>query len=515
MILLFVCLKHALYIIKYVKIYRKTGDKMFKKKLRAETSGAATENKMGTMPINKLLLSMALPMVASMLVQALYNIVDSLYVARISDTPDELTAISLAFAAQNFMIAVAAGTGVGINALLSKSLGEKNFKMADKIAANGVFLAICSYIVFFVLGLTCMETYMGWMTSDARVIGFGVDYLSICFVLSFGLFGQIVMERLMISTGKTYLAMVTQGIGAITNIILDPIFIFDNGIGSIIPNPGFLNFGFGLGISGAAVATVIGQIVAFIVGIILDRKLNREIHLTFRRFRPDLKIIGRIYAIGIPSIIMASIGSVMNVLFNSILNGFSAIAAGSTHTIGKLAQTSFGVYFKLQSFIFMPIFGLNNGIVPIVAYNYGAQKRKRLTSAVKLGIIYAVGYMALGLLAFQTLPEFLLSFFDMSDAASLAIAVPCLRIISISFVFAGFCIIVGSVFQALGKSIFSMFVSIARQLVVLVPVAYLLSRLGDVSLVWWAFPVAEIMSVIVTTVFFIIIYRNIISHIPE
>lgn len=488
---------------------------MFKKKLRVESSGAATENKMGTMPINKLLLSMALPMVASMLVQALYNIVDSLYVARISDTPDELTAISLAFAAQNFMIAVAAGTGVGINALLSKSLGEKNFKMADKIAANGVFLAICSYIVFFVLGLTCMETYMGWMTDDARVIGFGVDYLSICFVLSFGLFGQIVMERLMISTGKTYLAMVTQGIGAITNIILDPIFIFDNGIGSIIPNPGFLNFGFGLGISGAAVATVIGQIVAFIVGIILDRKLNREIHLTFRRFRPDFKIIGRIYAIGVPSIIMASIGSVMNVLFNSILNSFTAIAEGSTHTIGKLAQTSFGVYFKLQSFIFMPIFGLNNGIVPIVAYNYGAQKRKRLTSAVKLGVIYAVGYMALGLLAFQTLPEIFLGFFDMSDAASLAIAVPCLRIISISFVFAGFCIIVGSVFQALGKSIFSMFVSIARQLVVLVPVAYLLSRLGNVSLVWWAFPVAEIMSVIVTTVFFVIIYKNIIAKIPE
>lgn len=488
---------------------------MAKEKVRAEALEASGENKMGTMPINRLLLTMALPMVASMLVQALYNIVDSLYVARISDTPDELTAISLAFAAQNFMIAVAAGTGVGINALLSKSLGEKNYKQADKIAANGVFLAICSYIVFFVLGLTCIETYMGWMTSDARVIGLGVDYLSICFLFSFGLFGQIVMERLAISTGKTYLAMITQGVGAIINIILDPIFIFENGIGSIIPNSGFLNFGFGLGISGAAIATVIGQIGAMILGIILNRKSNKEIHLTFRRFRPDLKIIGKIYAIGVPSIIMASIGSVMNVLFNSILNGFSEIAEGSEHTVGKLAQTAFGVYFKLQSFIFMPIFGLNNGIVPIVAYNYGARKRKRLTGAVKLGVLYAVGYMALGLIAFQTLPELFLGFFEMSDAATLAIAVPCLKVISISFVFAGFCIIVGSVFQALGKSIFSMFVSIARQLVVLVPAAYLLSLTGDVTAVWWAFPIAEIMSVIVTTVFFVMIYKRIIMEIPE
>ena len=488
---------------------------MFKKKKVAVANGAPAENKMGTMPVNRLLISMALPMVASMLVQALYNIVDSLYVARISDTPDELNAISLAFAAQNFMIAVAAGTGVGINALLSKSLGEKDYNKANKIAANGVFLALCSYILFFILGITCMETYMGWMTTDANVISLGVDYLSVCFILSFGIFGQIVMERLMISTGKTFLAMITQGVGAIFNIILDPIFIFENGIADVIPQLGFLKFGFGLGITGAAVATVIGQIAAFILAIFLNRIYNKEIHLSFRGFKPDLRIIGRIYAIGVPSIVMASIGSVMNILFNKILDGFTAIAAGSEYTIGKLSQTAFGVYFKLQSFIFMPIFGLNNGIVPIVAYNYGAQKRKRLTKTVLLGIIYSVGYMALGLLAFQILPEILLGFFNMSDAASLAIAVPCLRVISISFVFAGFCIIIGSVFQALGKSIFSMFVSIARQLVVLVPVAYLLSKLGDVTLVWWAFPVAEIMSVIASTIFFIIIYKKIISKIPE
>ena len=478
-------------------------------------SGAPTENKMGTMPINRLLLTMALPMVASMLVQALYNIVDSLYVARISDTPDELTAISLAFAAQNFMIAVSTGTGVGINALLSKSLGEKDYDRANHIAANGVFLAFCSYIVFLVLGFTCMETYMGWMTKDENVIRFGVEYLSICFVLSFGLFGQIVIERLMISTGKTHLAMITQGVGAITNIILDPIFIFPDGVGSILPDAWGFDFGFGMGIAGAAVATVIGQVVACISAILLNAKYNKEVKLSFKGFRPNGAIIGRIYAIGVPSIVMASIGSIMNVLFNAILNSFSGIAEGTRYTVGKLAQTAFGVYFKLQSFIFMPIFGLNNGLVPIVAYNYGARKRKRMMGAFKLGVVYAVAYMAFGLIVFQIFPELLLGFFNMSDAASLSIAVPCLRIISLAFVFAGFCIIAGSVFQALGKSTYSMFVSIARQLVVLIPAAYLLSLLGDVTKVWWAFPIAEIMSVIVSVIYFIRIYRKIIVKIPE
>lgn len=489
---------------------------MSKNRSVAQSSGA-TENKMGTMPVNRLLITMALPMVASMLVQALYNIVDSLYVARISaDSSNELQAISLAFAAQNFMIAVSVGTGVGINALLSKSLGEKNFERANKIAANGVFLALCSYIVFFILGLTCMDTYMGWMTDNAEVIALGSQYLTICFLLSFGLFGQIVMERLAISTGKTYLAMITQGVGAVVNIILDPIFIFDNGLGKIIPNPGFLDFGFGWGIAGAAVATVIGQIVALVLGIFLNRCLNKEIHLTFRRFRPDIKMIGRIYAIGVPSIVMGSIGSVMNVLFNSILNGYKTVVGNAGETVGDLAQTAFGVYFKLQSFIFMPIFGLNNGIVPIVAYNYGAQKRMRMVKTVVLGVVYAVVYMFLGFLAFQFFPELLLSLFDMSDAASLAIAVPCLRVISMSFVLAGFCIIIGSVFQALGKSLYSMFVSIARQLVVLIPVAFLLSKLGnDVTLVWWAFPIAELMSVLASVVFFAIVYVKIIAKIKE
>ena len=472
---------------------------MLKTKEKKSSTSVVGENKMGTMPVNRLLISMALPMVASMLVQALYNIVDSLYVARISETQNELTAISLAFAAQNFMIAVATGTGVGINALLSKSLGEKDYDRANKVATNGVFLALCSYVLFLILGLTCMETYMGWMTNVSEVIGFGVDYLSICYIASFGIFGQIVIERLMISTGKTHLAMVTQGVGAITNIILDPIFIFT----------------FDLGIAGAAIATVIGQCVAFVVALILNAKYNKEVKLSFKSFRPDGHIIGRIYTIGVPSIVMASIGSVMNILFNSILNGFTAVAAGSKQTIGQLAQNAFGVYFKLQSFIFMPIFGLNNGLGPIVAFNYGAQKRKRMMSAFKLGVAYAIGYMAFGVVVFHAVPELLLSFFNFSDAAALSIALPCLRIISLSFILAGFCIIAGSVFQALGKSIYSMFVSIARQLVVLIPAAYLLAKLGDVTLVWWAFPIAEVTSVIVSAVFFVQTYKRIIAKIPE
>lgn len=483
------------------------------KKLQTQgQNGAPGENKMGVMPVNKLLITMALPMVASMIVQALYNIVDSLYVAQISETQEELTAISLAFAAQNFMIAVASGTGVGINALLSRSLGEKDYGKANKVAMNGVFLAICSYILFLVLGFTCMEPYMRIMTNNESIIDFGVQYLSICFIFSFGLFGQIVMERLSISTGKTYLAMITQGVGAVINIVLDPIFIFDDGIGRIIPLS-FLKLGFGLGIEGAAIATVIGQIAACILGVVLNSLCNREIKLSIKGFRPDIRMIGKIYAIGIPSIVMASIGSVMNVLFNTILNGFDGAVEGSKRTVGELAQTSFGVYFKLQSFIFMPIFGLNNGIVPIVAYNYGAKKKKRMMDTVKLAMIYAIAYMAIGFAAFQIFPEFLLGFFNMSDAASLAIAVPCLRIISISFIMAGFCIIAGSVFQALGKSIYSMLVSIARQLVVLIPVAFLLSLTGEVTAVWWAFPIAELMSVVASLLFFIIVYKTVISKV--
>ncbi len=460
-------------------------------KVRQATASVG-ENKMGVMPVNKLLVSMAAPIVVSMVIQALYNIVDSLYVAKISETQFEFTAISLALAAQNFMIAVATGTGTGINALLSKSLGEGDTKKANKIAANGVFLALCSYIFFAILGFFCVDPYMRLMTDNETVIGFGKQYLSICMITSFGLFGEIVMERLMTSTGRTMLTMITQAVGAIINIILDPIFIFT----------------FGLGIRGAAIATVIGQICAFVLAIFLNKFKNRDIHLTFRKFKPSGRIIWNIYSVGIPSIIMASIGSVMNVLFNSILNSAFGVI------IGDYAQKSFGAYFKLQSFIFMPIFGLNNGIVPIVAYNYGAAKKKRMVKTAFLGIAYATGYMLLGLLVFELFPEFLLSFFIESEEA-MGIGINCMRIVAISFIFAGFAIVAGSVFQALGRGVFSMTVSIVRQLVVLVPVAFLLSRFGDVDLVWWSFPIAEVASVLVSLIFFIYSYKKIISKIPD
>ncbi|MBE6547443.1 MAG: MATE family efflux transporter [Ruminococcaceae bacterium] len=449
------------------------------------------ENKMGTQPIWKLIITLSLPMVVSMIIQALYNVIDSLFVASISPEQLEFNAVNLSFAAQNLIIAVATGTGVGINALLSKSLGEKNFERAEKIARNGVFLALCSYIVFLALGLTLIGPYMKIMTDNPQVIEYGKQYLFICYIGSFGIFGEIVMERLMISTGKTYLAMITQATGAIINIIFDPIFIF----------------GCGMGVRGAALATVLGQIVAFGVAIILNRKFNKDIHLSFRKFRPDSKIIGKIYAIGVPSIVMASIGSVMNIILNNILYSFAA-------PTGLYAQNAFGAFFKLQSFILMPIFGLNNGLVPLIAYNYGAQKRKRMISAMLIGGGAAVSYMVMGLAAFELFPRQLAGMF-IEIPAALDIAVYTLRIAALSFVFAGICIVMGSVFQALGKSIFSMFTSIARQLVVLVPAAYLLAKTGDVNNVWWAFPIAEIMSLIMSVLFFIIVYKKTISNIPE
>ncbi len=450
------------------------------------------ENKMGSMSMFRLVLSVSIPMVVSMIVQALYNVVDTLFVASLSPEQYELTAISLAFAAQNFMIAVGTGTGVGINALLSRSLGEKDYDRAHKIANNGVFLALCSYVVFLILGFTLIGPYMRLMTADETVIALGKEYLSICFIFSFGLFGQIAMERLMISTGKTHLAMFTQGIGAIINIILDPIFIY-----------GFFGIP-AMGIRGAAIATVLGQIIAFLVALLLNAKYNKEIHLSVKGFRPDGRIIGRIYAIGVPSIVMASIGSVMNIMLNGILNSFAGI--------GRNAQNAFGAYFKLQSFVFMPVFGLNNGMVPIVAYNYGAKNRKRMMKGAFIGMALAVGYMLLGLSVFETIPQILLAPF-VTDPVTMDIAVVAMRILALSFASAGASIIMGSVFQALGKSIFSMFVSITRQLVVLIPVAYVLSLLGNINLVWWAFPIAEGISLCLSIVFFITAYKKIISKV--
>ena len=440
------------------------------------------ENKMGTMPINKLLISMSLPMMISMLVQALYNVVDSIFVSQISE--NALTAVSLAFPVQNFMIAVGVGTGVGINALLSRSLGEKKFEQANKVANNGVFLAVLSYIAFLILGIIFSRRFFQWQTDIKDIVDGGYSYLIIVTTCSFGMYGQIVFEKLMQSTGKTIFSMTTQLTGAIVNIVLDPILIF--GL-----------FGFPkLGISGAAIATVIGQICGMSLGIYLNTTKNKEIKVEVKNFRPSLRTIKEIYAVGIPSIIMASIGSVMTFGLNKILLVFSSTATAV-----------FGVYFKLQSFIFMPVFGINNGMVPIIAYNYGARNKDRLMKTVKISIMYGISIMLIGLVIFQVFPKELLSLFNASDKM-ISIGVPALRTISISFLFAGYCIVVSSMFQALGNGVMSMIVSLVRQLIVLLPVAYLLSKSGNLNMVWWAYPIAEIASVCLSLIGFKYVYKK-------
>ena len=446
------------------------------------TKEVKKENKMGVMPVNQLLISMSAPMMISMLVQALYNVVDSVFVSRINE--NALTAVSLAFPLQSLMIALGTGTGVGINALLSRSLGEKDFHKADRVAVNAVFLAVVSYLIFLLIGLLAVGPFYASQTVDAQILAYGREYLTVVCCFSFGMYGQFVFERLLQSTGKTFYTMITQGTGAVINIILDPILIF-----------GYLGFP-EMGVKGAAVATVIGQIIAAVFAFFVNKKKNTEIHLEVKGFKPDLRIIGQIYAVGVPSIIMQAIGSVMTYGMNRILIVFSSTAAAV-----------FGVYFKLQSFIFMPVFGLNNGMVPIVAYNFGARKPDRILKTVKLSICYAVSLMLVGLFVFMVFPTQLLHIFNASENM-LAIGIPALRIISLSFLFAGYGIISSSMFQALGHGMLSMYVSILRQLVVLLPLAYLFSRLGELNYVWIAFPGAEIASVIVCTIFFRHIYKK-------
>lgn len=453
-----------------------------------ETTDKRQENKMGVMPINRLLLTMSLPMMISMLVQALYNIVDSIFVSQINEYA--LRAVSLAFPIQSLMIAVSVGTAVGINAFLSKTLGQKQYEKANIIATNGIFIEAVSAAVFAMIGLFVSRPFFTSQTDIAQVREYGVTYLTICCCAGAGIFLQTAFERILQSTGKTFYTMITQGTGAVVNLILDPILIF-----------GY----FGLpkmGVAGAAAATVIGQMVAALLAIIFNLKCNREIHLSFKNFRPDLRLIGQIYKVGAPSIVVQAIGSVMTYGMNLILAAFGA------------AQTVFGAYFKLQSFIFMPIFGLNNGMVPIIAYNYGAGKRERVIQTMKSSIMFAVGIMMAGLAAMQIFPAQLLGFFNATEEL-LVIGVPALRTICLSFCFAGYCIVVGSVFQALGNGVYSMVVSIARQLCVLLPVAYLLSLSGNVNMIWWAFPIAELMSLGMSTFFLIRINRNIIQHIGE
>ena len=448
------------------------------------------ENKMGVMPIKRLVLSMSLPMMISMLVQALYNVVDSYFVAKVSE--NALAAVGMAFPYQNLMIAVSVGTGVGVNALLSRSLGAKDYETANRTAENGVLLAILSTIVFSIIGVVFARPFFLAQNNDPDIVAQGVAYLSICAGLSFGLFLEVMFERLLQSTGRTFYTMITQGVGAVINIIMDPVLIF-----GVCPFPE-------MGVAGAAAATVMGQIVAGILALYFNVTHNPEIQPRLKGFRPSASIIGRIYSVGIPTIVLNSISSVMTFGMNLILGAIST----------STAVAVFNVYFKLQSFVFMPVFGLNNGMVPIVSYNFGARKRKRLTDTVRFSAILAVGIMLVGLVVIQIFAAPILSIFEAS-AEMLRIGVPALRIISLCFVFAGFNIICSSTFQALGNGVLSMIMSIVRQLVVLLPAAYLLSLTGEVTMVWWSFPIAELASLTLCLIFLRRIFREVIAPLGE
>ncbi len=449
-------------------------------------------NKLGTMPISKLIWNMSLPIIVSMLVQALYNIVDSVFVSRICE--QALTAVSLAFPAQNLMIGLATGTAVGVNALMGRALGAGERERANHIATNGVFLAGVGFAICAILAAFFARMFFAAQTSIDYIVDNGATYLRICCCASLGLFAEIMFERLLQSTGRSILSMYTQGLGAIVNIILDPICIF------------VLN----MGVAGAAVATVIGQFCGCALALYFNLKKNHDIRLHFKGFRPHWKIIGQIYAIGLPSVVMVAIGSVMTFCMNKILIAY--------HSAKETAATAFGIYFKLNSFIFMPIFGLNNGVVSIIAYNYGAQHRRRMTETIKRSTIYASCIMLLGMSIFLSIPGTLLKIFDATDTL-LAVGVPALRIISLSFCMAGASIALTSAFQALGKSLYSMIISIIRQLVFLVPLAYILARygagIGNNDLVWWSYPIAEIAALTVSLLFFRHMYKTLIAKLPD
>ena len=440
------------------------------------------ENKMGVMPVGKLLVNMALPMIISMLVQALYNVVDSIYVSRISESA--VTALSLAFPVQNMQIGFAVGIGVGINSLLSKSLGEGNQEAANRTAGNGMILMLIVTVAFMLFGMFGVRPYYEVQSTVAETVEGGIAYTRICCLFVMGSFLQIYSERLLQATGRTVLTMVTQAVGAITNIILDPVFIFG---------------WFGLpamGIAGAAIATVIGQWVGALLGLYFNEKHNPDVQFGRRYAKRDGQIVKGILTVGIPSVIMNGIGSVMNFGMNQILQGFT-----------ETATSVFGIYFKLQSFFFMPLFGINGATISIVAFNYGARKPERIMKTLKLSCSAALVLMISGFLAFQFVPDLLLSMFNPSDAF-LVIGRSCLRTISWSFPVAAICIVLGAAFQALGNGMYATITSICRQMVVLLPVAYLLSLSGNVNLVWLSYPIAEVASGAATVFFFIRIYRQ-------
>ena len=457
------------------------------------------ENKMGTMPVNRLIINIGMPMILSMLVQALYNVVDSIFVARITDGTAAgsagtaaLVAVGMAFPFQMLLVAVGAGTGVGVNSLLSKALGEKDHETVERAANNGIFLSIMSAVVFFMIGKFFAGMLIRSQGGEGLALKYGTQYLSIVFMCSFGIYMQFIFERLLQSTGKSFYSMITQMTGAIINIVLDPILIFGM-------------FGFPeLKVAGAAIATVTGQVVAACMGLALNLKKNHEIKISLKGFKPHGPTIGRIYAVGVPTMIMQSIGSVMTYCMNRILV-----------SLNDAAVAVFTVYFKLQSLFFMPLFGLNNGLIPILAYNYGARNRKRMVEAIKICMMYAFGFAAIGFGLFKLIPDKLLLIFNTGDASLITYGVPALKIIAWHYLLAWFCIIGGTVYQSLGNGMYSLIVSVARQLVVLIPAAYILARIGGLDLIWWSFPIAELMSFVVNCYFMYKINKDIISKVPD
>lgn len=443
------------------------------------------DNKMGTMGVGRLLFTMALPLILSMLVQAVYNVVDSIYVSKISESA--VTALSLAFPIQNLQIGFATGIAVGVNSLLSKSLGEGDRERANRVAGNGIFLMLIAVVAFMIFGFFGAGPYYAMQSEVAETVEGGTAYTTICCVLTLGIFVEIMGERLLQASGRTMFTMFTQGTGAIINIILDPILIF-----------GYFGIP-AMGIAGAAVATVIGQWVAAIMAVIFNLKCNDDVKFGLHYMKPKKEISGPILTVGIPSIIMMAIGSVMNFGMNQILLGF--------RHYGETAAGVFGIYFKLQSFFFMPVFGLNNATISIVAFNYGARRPERITGTLKRAVVSALCVMAVGLLAFQLLPDALLGIFHPTENF-LHIGRSALRIISLHFPLAAVGIALSGCFQALGNGIYSTITSLCRQLVVLLPAAFLLSLTGDVTAVWWSFPIAEVVSVALSVVFFIRIYRK-------
>lgn len=459
--------------------------------MEQKTAVTLRDNKMGVMPVGKLLINMAAPMILSMLVQAFYNVVDSIYISRYSS--DAVTALGLAFPVQNVQIGCAVGIGVGVNSMLSKSLGEGNQEKANLVAGNGIFLALVFSAAVMLFGAFGTEFYYNVQTKNPTILESGIQYTGICCMLTMGVYFEVLFERMLQATGRTFHTMFTQGLGAVINIVFDPVFIF--GVEWLgIP---------AMGAAGAAIATVMGQWAAAGLALFFNIRFNKDVQLSLRYIRPRKAIVGPVLSIGVPSMIMNSVSSVMNFSLNQILMGFEKVTVG----LGETATAVFSIYYKLQSIFFMPLFGLNNATISVVAFNYGAQKPERITKTLKLAVCGALGFMIAGLLTFELLPGTLLSIFHLSGNF-MELGKTALRVIAIHFPIAAVCIALGASFQALGNGIYSTITALCRQLVVLLPAAWLLSLSGNVHMVWWAFPMAELMSLAVTLICFARIYKR-------